>query len=438
MSEQNYSSYASGEERRPRSRSGSGQRSGDGPRRPKKGRGRGGLALRVIGTLLLIAVTTGAILCCFGAVYVRTVILPKASLDLGDVTLRENSVMYYEDDSGQYQELGQVLTSISSQWVEYEEIPEDLKNAAIAIEDRRFLKHNGVDWWRTAQAVFSMFTGGDIQGGSTITQQLIKNLTEDNETTVKRKVTEIFRALEFDRNIHTETDFQLTSCCCPMWIGMIRKLYHELMPHVPGAVSPMIAAGRTVKKLHPDAVTIFVGPCIAKKAEAREADLAGAVDYVLTFQEMQDIFQAADIHPELLEESERDHSSRAGRIYARTGGVSEAVRTTVARLHPERPIQVRTRQADGVPACRAMIEDIRSGQHQANFFEGMGCTGGCVGGPKVLLDRETGRENVDRYGDEAEFSTPLDNPYVLKLLRLLGFDTVEEFLEQSDIFIRHF
>ncbi len=111
-------------------------------------------------------------------------------------------------------------------------------------------------------------------------------------------------ALEFDRNIHTETDFQLTSCCCPMWIGMIRKLYHELMPHVPGAVSPMIAAGRTVKKLHPDAVTIFVGPCIAKKAEAREADLAGAVDYVLTFQEMQDIFQAADIHPELLEESE--------------------------------------------------------------------------------------------------------------------------------------
>ena len=173
VSEQNYSSYASGEERRPRSRSGSGQRSGDGPRRPKKGRGRGGLALRVIGTLLLIAVTTGAILCCFGAVYVRTVILPKASLDLGDVTLRENSVMYYEDDSGQYQELGQVLTSISSQWVEYEEIPEDLKNAAIAIEDRRFLKHNGVDWWRTAQAVFSMFTGGDIQGGSTITQQLV-------------------------------------------------------------------------------------------------------------------------------------------------------------------------------------------------------------------------------------------------------------------------
>ena len=70
--------------------------------------------MRVIGTLLLIAMTTGAILCCFGAVYVKTVILPEASLDLGDFTLRENSVMYYQDDSGQYQELGQVLTSISS------------------------------------------------------------------------------------------------------------------------------------------------------------------------------------------------------------------------------------------------------------------------------------------------------------------------------------
>ena len=320
----------------------------------------------------------------------------------------------------------------------YEDFPQDLIDAFVSIEDSRFWQHSGIDLRSISRAVVGVLTNNYKGGASTLTQQLIKNLTKKNETTVKRKVTEIFRALEFDRNIHTETDFQLTSCCCPMWIGMIRKLYHELMPHVPGAVSPMIAAGRTVKKLHPDAVTIFVGPCIAKKAEAREADLAGAVDYVLTFQEMQDIFQAADIHPELLEESERDHSSRAGRIYARTGGVSEAVRTTVARLHPERPIQVRTRQADGVPACRAMIEDIRSGQHQANFFEGMGCTGGCVGGPKVLLDRETGREHVDRYGDEAEFGTPLDNPYVLKLLRLLGFDTVEEFLEQSDIFIRHF
>ncbi len=245
-------------------------------------------------------------------------------------------------------------------------------------------------------------------------------------------------ALEFDRHVNAQGDFQLTSCCCPVWIGMIRKQYPELMKHVPGAVSPMIAAGRAVKQLHPDALTVFVGPCIAKKAEAREADVAGAVDYVLTFQEMRDIFQAADIRPEELEESERDHSSRAGRIYARTGGVSEAVRSTVAQLRPGRAIPVSAIQADGVSACRALIETIKKGEHTANFFEGMGCPGGCVGGPKVLVDAQAGRENVEKYGQEAACATPLENPYVPELLRRLGFSSVDDFLEHSDIFVRDF
>ena len=72
-------------------------------------------------------------------------------------------------------------------------------------------------------------------------------------------------ALEFDKNILTDTDFQLTSCCCPLWIAMIRKVYNELMPHVPGSVSPMVAAGRTVKHIHHEATTVFIGPCIAKR-----------------------------------------------------------------------------------------------------------------------------------------------------------------------------
>lgn len=245
-------------------------------------------------------------------------------------------------------------------------------------------------------------------------------------------------ALEFDQNIVTDEDYQLTSCCCPMWIAMIRKIYRELMPHVPGSVSPMIACGRVIKKLHLDAVTVFIGPCVAKKSEAREADLKGAVDYVLTFQEVQDIFDAAGIEPEALEESEKDHSSRAGRIYARTGGVSEAVRRTVEQLNPDRKVAIRTRQADGVPACRAMMEELKSGKAVGNFFEGMGCVGGCVGGPKAILPKEEGRELVERYGAEAQFRTPLENPYVRELLSRLGLDTVEQLLEQSDIFTRDF
>ena len=258
------------------------------------------------------------------------------------------------------------------------------------------------------------------------------------EVAVFADILTLKEALEFDANIQEEQDYQLTSCCCPVWIAMIRKVYQDLMPHVPGAVSPMIAAGRVVKKLHPEAVTVFVGPCMAKKKEAREPDIADAVDYVLTFQEVQYMFEAADIHPEELGEDEKEHSSRAGRIYARTGGVSEAVKATVKQLNPKRKIEVRAEQADGVPACRAMIERLKKGETKANFFEGMGCVGGCVGGPKILIEKEEGRKNVERYGEEAEYQTPLENPFVQELLSRLGFFTIEEFLEKSDILVREF
>ena len=245
-------------------------------------------------------------------------------------------------------------------------------------------------------------------------------------------------AFEFDHNITREGDFQLTSCCCPMWIAMIKKVYHELMPHVPGAVSPMIAAGRTIKALFPDAVTVFIGPCLAKKAEAREADLAGAVDYVLTFQEIQEVFDVLEIRPEMCEDSARDHSSYAGRIYARAGGVSEAVTETVRRISPHRTIAVRAERADGVSACREMLKRLQNGESGANFFEGMGCAGGCVGGPKVVLAKEQGAAEVQRYADGAEGRTPMDNPYVVELLRRLGVDTVEGLLENTEIFTRNF
>ncbi|NCB73615.1 MAG: iron hydrogenase [Clostridia bacterium] len=245
-------------------------------------------------------------------------------------------------------------------------------------------------------------------------------------------------ALEFDKNIRTESDFQLTSCCCPMWIAMIRKVYNELMPHVPGSVSPMIACGRTVKLLHPDAVTVFIGPCLAKKAEAREKDLAGAVDFVLTFREVQDIFDALRIDPSEMEESEKDHSSKAGRIYARAGGVSQAVENTVNRLNPQRPISIRTLHAHGVPACKEMINGLLAGGQQANFYEGMGCVGGCVGGPRSVTGADEGKRLVDVYGEASPYQTPPENPYVAELLQRIGIDSVESLLEHSEIFTRRF
>ena len=245
-------------------------------------------------------------------------------------------------------------------------------------------------------------------------------------------------ALEFDKNIVTDTDFQLTSCCCPLWIAMIRRIYNELLPHVPGSVSPMIASGRTVKQIHPDATTVFIGPCVAKKAEARDKDISDAIDHVLTFQEMQDIFEFTDINPEACDESEKDHSSKVGRIYARTGGVSHAVKRTLEKINPNRKISIVTEQADGVPACKALIKKIQNGETASNFFEGMGCVGGCVGGPKIMIDREKGKDNVNVYGEEASYETPIDNPYVIELLNVLGFDMIEDLLEDSEIFTRYF
>lgn len=243
-------------------------------------------------------------------------------------------------------------------------------------------------------------------------------------------------ALEFDRNIKTEEDFQLTSCCCPMWLAMIRKVYSQLVSHVPAAVSPMVACGRSIKELYPGAITVFIGPCMAKKAEAKEKDVSDSTDFVLTFKEIQDIFDFAGLNLKDMEEDERDHSSKAGRIYAGSGGVSEAVREAVERINPTREITVKTRHANGVAECKKMLNDILVGAGNANFYEGMGCVGGCVGGPKALIPIEEGKESVLRYGEEAIYQTPFDNPYVVKMLHDLGLETVDSLLEERDIFIR--
>lgn len=195
----------------PSRRSAGGARSAGGSGAPKKRRRKrsaGSVALRaagtvfkIIGTLILVGLCTGALMACFAAVYINEVIVPIADLSPDDFIFNEDSIMYYEDkNTGQYVEMTKLLNVTSSVWVDFEEIPKNLINATVAIEDRRFWTHPGVDWRRTGYAVYSMFTGKEISGGSTITQQLIKNQTNYNETTVKRKITEIVRAFRFTQN----------------------------------------------------------------------------------------------------------------------------------------------------------------------------------------------------------------------------------------------
>ena len=163
-----------------------------------------GRVMGVIGTILLIGVVTGLIFVCIFAFYVKTCISPSLDLDLNDFTLNQSSIIYYQDSSGNYQKLTTVKSSENRIWVDGDDIPQHMKDALVAIEDKRFYTHKGVDWFRTAHAALNMFTGGSTFGGSTITQQLIKNLTQQDDITVQRKLLEIFQALELEKNYDKE------------------------------------------------------------------------------------------------------------------------------------------------------------------------------------------------------------------------------------------
>lgn len=300
------------------------------------------------------------------------------------------------------------------------------------------LKKGDTPIYALVAPAFSGQFGPEVTAGKLRTALKLLGFSGMLEVAVFADILTLKEALEFDKNVNKEGDFQLTSCCCPMWIAMIRRQYHQLMPNVPGAVSPMIAGGRTVKVLHPEAKTVFIGPCMAKKAEMKEPDLKGAIDYVLTYEELRDLFSTTNLDLASMEEDNVPHVSKAGICYAYAGGVAAAVDATVKKLNPHRKIEMKIRRADSVPECRAMIDNILKGNHEGNFFEGMGCKGGCVGGPKALVNRDEGKKNVQAYSDEAQYKTPAENPYVIELLKKLGFATVEEFLAKSDLYDRKF
>ncbi len=161
---------------------------------------------QLLGTLLLVGIVTGGFMLCFAGLYIKNVVMPKTALDLSVYTMPENSVLYYWDSEAEvYRELITLSGEMNSEEVALEDIPQDLIDAFVGVEDKRFWKHNGVDWFRTGGAVLNMFLSmRDNFGGSTITQQLIKNVTKYDDVTVTRKIQEIFTALELEKNYKKE------------------------------------------------------------------------------------------------------------------------------------------------------------------------------------------------------------------------------------------
>ena len=224
-----------------------------------------------------------------------------------------------------------------------------------------------------------------------------------------------------------------------MWVGMLRKVYSNLVKHVSPSISPMIASGRILKQLNPNCKVVFIGPCIAKKGEAKDKELIGDIDFVLTFEELKTIFEALDIHPSMMPEIPSiEYASKGGRIYGRTGGVSVAISDVIRELFPEKYKLLKAVQAEGVIGCREMLNNAQQENFDANFIEGMGCIGGCVGGPKVLISREDGRELLNTFAETSDIKLAIDSDCMNEILKKIGINSIDDFRnsEKVEVFER--
>jgi iron only hydrogenase large subunit-like protein len=281
--------------------------------------------------------------------------------------------------------------------------------------------HIGPVYASVAPAFAGQF-GPGVTAGKLRSALLQLGFADMVETALYADLITMKEAFEFDEHVQSSGDFMITSCCCPVWIKLIEGRFASLAEHISPSVSPMVASGRIIKNLEPEAKIVFIGPCIAKKTEASLPDLAGAIDFVLTFQELAAIFSATGIDPANLPNEENPTASRAGRIYARTGGVSEAVAQTLKKILPARVGDMQALKIDGIPNCQKILEQAVAGDLKANFIEGMACLGGCVGGPGRIVGVELSTPAVQRYADEAVSATPVENRQIYQLLTQLGWN----------------
>lgn len=198
----------------------------------------------------------------------------------------------------------------------------------------------------------------------------------------------------------------LTSSCCPAFVHYVKTAFPKLEKHISSTPSPMAMLSAYLKERDPDAKTVFIGPCTAKKAEAKREDVAPLVDAVLTFEELQALIDSRDFDVSALPEDVLDNASYFGRIFARSGGLSEAVAQSLKEQNID--FEVKPAVCDGIEACRVALLKANRGMLPENFIEGMACKGGCIGGAGCLTHGVKDAGEVDRYGREAMEKTIQD------------------------------
>ena len=204
----------------------------------------------------------------------------------------------------------------------------------------------------------------------------------------------------------------LTSSCCPAFVQYIKATFPNLVEHISHNMSPMTVLAKYIKDITPNAKIIFIGPCTAKKAEAQLEEVKPYVDTVLTFEELQALFDSRDIELNTLEEGVLDNASYFGRIFARSGGLTDAAVQAMKEQNID--FEIKPVVCDGIEACRMALLKLSKGVLDGNFIEGMACMGGCIGGAGCLTHGEKSKADVDKYGREALEKTIGDAISLLK------------------------
>ena len=229
------------------------------------------------------------------------------------------------------------------------------------------------------------------------------------EVAVGADMCTIEEAKDFLEKVPAEQSFMATSCC-PAWHSMVHKLFPAQSKNISMTLTPMVFTARLMKKKYPGCKVVFVGPCAAKKLEAIRVDIRSDVDFVLTFEELQGMFEAKEIDFETIEPCEiLNEGTAAGRGFAVSGGVAQAVTDLIHQTHPD--LEVKTARAEGLRECRKLMTLAKVGKYNGYLLEGMACPGGCVAGAGTLLPVDLAAKVVSKYQDEADQTSPLESPY---------------------------
>lgn len=200
----------------------------------------------------------------------------------------------------------------------------------------------------------------------------------------------------------TEKGF-LTSSCCPAFVAYVEGQFPQMAQHVSHNLSPMAEISRYIKDIDPTAKVVFIGPCTAKKQEFQKPEVRKYVDSVITFEELQALFDSRedDIDITALPEELLDNASYYGRIFARSGGLADAVKQALAEQKLDTEIEYKPVACDGIEQCKTALLKASKNVLDGNFIEGMACMGGCIGGAGCLTHGAKDKSEVDRYGMEA-------------------------------------